>query len=234
MYADLRILLLHAQDVRSPSEYRKCVIDENCLLRSSESSRRKVWQELRGRYRLDGDDPLFSAFWKEWTSAGSEAERALAAYVLFALNDVLVWDLGVDWLYPLLRQAPAELRLTDVLAFVASVSTRHPEVSGWSEKTTERIAQHYLASIRDFGLAQGVVRKRSVRPALHAAPVRLILRALTLHGTTNNAALRCPAFRLVGLSAAEVVDALSELNGRGALRFRMQGDVIDLRIDPLM
>jgi hypothetical protein len=39
-----------------------------------------------------------------------------------------------------------------------------------------------------------------------------------------------PAFRLLGLDVGEVIDALGELNRLGALRFRMQGDVMELDI----
>jgi hypothetical protein len=105
------------------------------------------------------------------------------------MNDRLVADLGIEWLFPLLRRAPAELRVGDVRAFLGRAARRHPEVARWSEETAAAVAQKYCASIRDFGLAKGTVRKVTVRPALYGSPVRLLVRAL---------------------------------------RFRMQGDVVEL------
>ncbi len=72
------------------------------------------------------------------------------------------------------------------------------------------------------------MRKTTVRPALYGAPTRLLTRALRLVGTRDFEIVRAPIFRLLGLDVTEVVDALGELNRQGALRFRMQGDVVEL------
>jgi hypothetical protein len=186
--------------------------------------------ELHSRYRLDNNDPLFDAFWKEWRRCTSDPERSLTAYTLLALNDKLVADLGTEWLFTLLRRAPAELRVNDVRAFIQLSARKHPEVLEWSQHTTLAVAQKYCASVRDFGLAKGGIKKTTVRPALYAAPVRLLVRALRLVGTVPLDLVRAPIFRLLGIDTTEAIDALGELNRVGALRFRMQGDVIELEL----
>jgi len=230
LYTEFRLLLETQDFIRQSAEYRKSVLEDNCLARASVSARRKLWEELHARYRLDAGDPLFSAFWTEWQRGEAEAERGLTAYVLFALNDRLVADLGTDYLFPLLRRAPAEIRIDDVRAFVSRSAEKHPEVLSWSEQTTLAVAQKYCASIRDFGLAIGTANKRTVRPALYGAPVRLLVTALRLSGTPLMDLVRAPGFRLLGIDVPEVIDALGELNRRGALRFRMQGDVMELEL----
>ena len=230
LYTELHQLLDAEDRARSPAEYRKCVVDENCLAKPSTAARVKHWQELKSRYRLDAEDPLFAAFWAEWARCSSEAERSLTAYVLLALNDRLVADLGTEWLYPLLRRAPTELRLADVLAFIQRAFRAHPEARAWSEETRVAVAQKYMASIRDFGLARGTVRKTSIRPALYGSPVRLLVRALGLAGVAPLDLVRAPAFKLLCLDTNEVIDALGEMNRVGALRFRMQGDVVELDV----
>ncbi len=205
-------------------------MEENRLAKPSKAAREKLWKELKARYRLDAEDPLFAAFWAEWTRCTSEPERSLTAYVFFALNDRLVTDLGLELLYPLLRRAPAELRLADVLAFIERAYRAHPEARAWSDETRTAVAQKYTASIRDFGLARGTIRKTSIRPALYGAPVRLIVRALRLAGVAPLDIVQSPAFKLLCLDTTEVIDALSEMNRVGALRFRMQGDVVELDV----
>ena len=227
LYTELRLLLDDCEDMLTSKDYRSLVIEENCLARGSLFARRKLWEELHARYRLDSADPLFAAFWQEWRGSKMEAERNLTAYVLFALNDRLVTDLGTEWLFPLLRRAPAELRVGDVRAFLGRAQ-QHPEVGKWSEATTVAVARKYCASIRDFGLANGIVHKVTVRPALYGSPVRLLVRALRLIGTTPSALVQAPIFRLLGVDTIEVVDALSELSRMGALRFRIQGDIVEM------
>ena len=230
LYTDLRLLLGDRREPLSRESYRALVIEENCLARSSTAARHKLWTELHSRYRLDTQDPVFSAFWKEWRRCTSDAEKSLTAYTLLALNDKLVADLGTEWLFPLLRRAPAELRVNDVRAFIQLSARQHPEVSNWSHETTSAVAQKYCASLRDFGLAMGKTKKITVRPALYAAPVRLLVRALRLVGTAPLDLVRAPIFRLLGIEATEAIDALGELNRAGALRFRMQGDIVELEL----
>jgi len=228
LYADLCLLLDAADGPLSSEAFRQMVIDENCLARSSESARRKMWKELKSRYLLDASNPLFSFFWQEWKRCGPEQERGLTAYCLLALNDKLVADLGLELLFPRLRRAPVELRVNDVLSYIKASAPAHPEVTAWSDNTLSAVAQKYSASIRDFGLAKGTVRKSTVRPALYGAPTRLLVRALRLVDTRDFGIVRAPIFRLIGLEESEVIDALGELNRQGALHFRMQGDIVEL------
>src|SRR5262249_4402442 len=152
LYSDLHQLLEGDYRPLARDSYRARVVDENCLAKSSKAAREKTWKELKTRYRLDAEDPVFAAFWTEWERCDPAAARSLVAYVLFALNDRLVADLGTEYLYPLLRRAPAELRIADVLAFIERSARSHPETRTWSDETRTAVAQKYTASIRDFGL----------------------------------------------------------------------------------
>ncbi len=234
LYTDLQILLEAATEKSdlAKADYKALILEENCLTRSSASARAKLWQELKTRYRLDKEDPLFNAFLDEWERCDSERERGLTAYILFALNDRLVADLGILWLYPYLRHAPMEVPVESVTAFINHAAQRHPEVTQWSEETRKRVIRHYMASIRDFGLTTGTVKKTSVRPALYAAPVRLLVRALRLSGVLNSLELvKSPIFKLLVLETHEVIDALGELNRLGEIHFRIQGDVVELNLE---
>lgn len=228
LYTDLQHLLEAAQDARPAAGYRRLVINENCLAKSSEAARRKTWKELKARYILDSENALFASFADEWVRCGCDQERGLTAYCLLALNDKLVADLALNYLFPRLRRAPAPLQVDDVLSFLASATGVHPEIKQWSESTKKAVAQKYTASIRDFGLAKGIIQKVTVRPALYGAPTRLLVRALRLAGTKELEIVSSPLFRVLALENGEVIDALGEVSRQGALRFRMQGDVVEL------
>jgi hypothetical protein len=230
LYSELHQLMDASRDLLSLARYRALVLEANVLGCSSSAARNKLWKELKSRYRLDAKDPLFAAFWTEWRRCESAPERGLTAYVLLALNDRLVGDLGTEWLFALLRRAPADIRVADILAFIARAEAKHPEVMSWSPNTLLAVAQKYAASVRDFGLAKGTSRKTTIRPALYASPVRLLVNALRLAGARPLDLVRARIFRLVAIDESEVVDALGELNRLGAVRFRMQGDIIELDV----
>lgn len=231
LFTDLQLLLDDRPEPLTAEEYRKLVLEDNCLSRGSAAARQKIWSELRKRYPLDGRNPLFKAFWHEWKRSQLEQERALTTYIAFALNDRLVADIGTEWLYPYLRRAPAEIRMPDLRAFLEqSGRANHPELLEWAESTKHKVAKHFLASVRDFGLAQGRAVKKSIRPALYGSPVRLLITALRLAGKSDPEIVTAPVFRLLALEGIEVIDALGELNRQGELRFRMQADVIELGI----
>lgn len=231
LFTDLHLLLDRVSESIALDEYKRLVVEENCLTRASTAARKKLWAELRKRYLLDWRRPLYEAFWREWQRSKSDPERGLTAYVLLALNDRLVADMGMQWLFPYLRRAPVELRVEEVRTFIRrAAETNHPEVRGWTADTQYHLAQHYMASIRDFGLARGKSKKFSLRPALYGAPVRLLVRALRLARFNDLEILASSIFRLLALEGTEVIDALGELNQQGELRFRMQGDVVELEI----
>jgi hypothetical protein len=230
LYSELHQLVDAGRDLLSVEGYRALVVEANVLGRSSSAARNKLWKELKSRYRLDAKDPVFAAFWTEWRRCESDSERGLTAYVLLALNDRLVGDLGTEWLFALLRRAPAEIRVADILAFIARAEAKRPEVTSWSANTRLAVAQKYAASVRDFGLAKGTSRKTTIRPALYASPVRLLVNGLRLAGERPLDLVRARIFRLLAIDESEVIDALGELNRLGALRFRMQGDIIELDV----
>ena len=231
LYADLHVLLDATCEPLSSAAYRTLVVGDNCVARKSVAARGKIWEELKKRYILDTRHPLFAAFLEEWRRCRSEPESGLTAYVLFALNDRLVADLGTQWLFPLLRRAPAELRTADVLGFLERAAEKHAEIADWSDHTRKAVAQKYTASVRDFGLARGTVRKVTIRPALYGAPVRLLVRALRLVGVRPLDLVRAPIFRLLAIESHEVIHAFGELNRLDAIRFRMQGDIVELDIE---
>lgn len=231
LYTDLSLLLEGQPEALESDRYRRLVVERNLLSRASVSSRKKIWSELKKRYILDSNNQLFSAFWTEWRQCKTAHEKALTVYCFFSLNDRLVAELSQNLLHHLLKKAPAGISVQDILAFLEHSSENHPEIEGWTETTKLRLARHYLASIRDFGLAKGKYKKTTIRPALYGAPVRLLIRALKLNEIKNSEIIKSPVFRLLAIDPDGVINALSELNRKGDILFKIQGDVIEMNIE---
>lgn len=224
-------MLLQQTEQPTLDGFRDAVIEANVLARSSRSSRAKLLNELRSRYILNDASPFFASFLKEWKAANCEQAQSLLVFVLLALNDRTVMVTSCQWLFAHLRNPGSELRITDLDAFLLSMArTTHPEIALWSDQTRLRVVQHYLASIRDFGLATGGAKKLSVKPALYAAPVRLLIQALLIAGTSSSLIVRHEAFKILGIAPTEVIDMLTELHRQGSLHFRIQADIVELSL----
>ena len=231
LYTDLHVLLDTTCEPLSSAAYRSLVIDDNCVARKSVGGAAEDLGGTEGtvhpRHRAPALRRVSAGVAPLPLRTGTRPDRLHA----LALHDRLVADLGTRWLFPLLRRAPAELRVADVLGFLDRAAEKRAEVAAWSDHTRTAVAQKYAASVRDFGLARGTVRKVTVRPALYGAPVRLLVRALRLVGVRPLDLVRAPIFRLLALEGHEVIEALGELNRCDAVRFRMQGDVVELDIE---
>lgn len=226
LYGDLSQLLSSAA---TDSDYRRLIIEENICLRKSASARQKLYQELKGRYMLDPNKSPFRAFSTEWIRSENEADRRLIAYVLFCLNDKTVFTISRDWLYPLLQKPGSLLSISDLTDFLNRLAKgTAPEVGKWTVKTLERVVQHYLASIRDFGFAEGKQKKVSIQPSVGAAPTRLLIELLRLGGIADKDVISHSAFRILGIGESDIFDHLQSLHQQGGLHFKMQGDVIEL------
>lgn len=206
-------------------------MEANLLARATTSARAKLYTELKGRYILDPANPLFSSFFDEWSKVTNPEEKNLLVFTLLALNDLTIMVTSCEWLFPHLRKADSELRVSELEIFLTSLGkSSHPEIAQWTKSTTTRVAQHYLATIRDCGLALGAINKRAHRPALYPAPVRLLLRALKIARVPLPEIVAHESFKILGIAPSEVVGALSELNRHGAIKFRQQADVIELTV----
>lgn len=215
----------------NPGEIRQLIMDGNLLARATTSARSKVYTELKGRYLLDPANLLFATFLDEWRKVANPEEKNLLMFTLLALNDRTVMVTSCEWLFHHLRKADSELRVSDLEIFFAHLGkSSHPEIAQWTESTLKRVAQHYLATVRDCGLALGAIKKRAHRPALYAAPVRLLLRALQNSRVSLPEIVAHESFKILGIAPSEVVGALSELNRHGAIQFRQQADVIELTV----
>jgi hypothetical protein len=115
-------------------------------------------------------------------------------------------------------------RLVDRLAAAPTVRRREPY-------GLERDPYSQKLFVRRFGLAQGKVKKQTVRPALYAAPARLLIRALRLAGVRELDLVQAPIFRLIGLDGLEGIDALSDLHRREDLRFKLQADIVEIGLE---
>ncbi len=101
-----------------------------------------------------------------------------------------------------------------------------PQIRKWAPTTRRHVATHYLSLLRDCGYATGTVRKRLRQPFI---PSDVVLFGAQLIMGSGEPASRLPAhtlFMAMGLSIAQVIDALTDLHQRRVVNFAIQGDTV--------
>lgn len=88
MLAELRLLLAACPPSASPADYRAAALEENVLLKATQTTRQRTLRGLRELYALDRSKPVFRALRDLW-DADAEAQPLLALLCAVARDRLL-------------------------------------------------------------------------------------------------------------------------------------------------
>jgi hypothetical protein len=189
-----------------------------------------VWRRLKLRYLLDSPDlPDFKAFRYAHAAARTLEDRRIVAALMLARTDALFRDVTLELVSrgvgsPGLAVKPESIH-EDVEARMRSTGLT------WSAESLRSITNHLLSALADFGFIEGFRARRTLRVLPGVEPTVFAATLGRLEGLTDRANLESRWFRFLGLDFDEAASALREAARAGALRFRMQADVVELVID---
>jgi hypothetical protein len=113
---------------------------------------------------------------------GLQAELQAALLLHTARQDTLFYDIIQQVVVPRWFAGERELIRADIQRFLDEVQLTHPEVTGWSHSTREKLSGNALTTLRDFGLLQGTATRQIVEPIVPSAVVQHLLRLLQAEG----------------------------------------------------
>jgi hypothetical protein len=87
-------------------------------------------------------------------------------YYLTLRNDALLHDVVVDLVVPMYERGQQEITVGDVARWVQQQVLSGQSERAWGANTIERVAQGVMATLRDFGVLQGIIHKRITPPFL--------------------------------------------------------------------
>jgi hypothetical protein len=191
---------------------KKAVLENNLLRKSSESYRKNILQEISRRYDLDREGytetPLVRAFKRPLT----ESLQEWILYYEFS-REPIVTLLTTEFLYPEFHTGALTLQKEDVVEFLNQPGGEFPVIDSWSENTRLRVAEHYLAAMKNFDMLKGSKQKefKYVYP-----PDELIVYVLyslfEQDVTTADAVVEHPDWKLLLLTPEEVRDRLQDVS----------------------
>lgn len=119
---------------------------------------------FKARYLLDADIRNALVVLAQGGFATDSLDRVL--YALTLRSDRLLHDAVIELLLPAFERGRAEIDTAAVLTWLREQQAAGRMGKGWGDITLLRVAQHLLATLRDFGVLAGAVNKRITPPFL--------------------------------------------------------------------
>jgi len=219
MFSELGLLLsaIPNHDA-SVADYRRAIIDSNCLGKRSITNRKLTAQYLRTLYGLDSSLVVFRTLRFLW-------ERDSTGRPLLALECAFARD-------PLLRQATPFILDRPVASVVKRTEVEeHIEKlypARFSHVTCETVAQHIDATLTDSNHLVGkAVKKRSKAVATAGAAAYALLLGY-LEGARGKGLFETDYARLLDCSQERIVELASDASAHGWIVFKHISDVYDV------
>ena len=153
------LALLHSWDQSMDVDANLVRIrNANVLSKTTRSRLEDVLSILRQRYLGDPTIIRVLTIWLNAAGDGAPLRRLL--YLYSAISDYLLRDVVLDVLLPLQSSGQRIVLVSDLLVPLRRWVAEGRMVSSWNDATLRRVVEGMLATLRDFGLLEGVVHKR--------------------------------------------------------------------------
>jgi len=147
-------------------------------------------------------------------------------YFYAAQNDRTMRDLVVQVLYPRLLAGSIDLPIDVVVCTLRMWVAEGKTTSAWGDKTIVRVARGFMATLRDFGVLHGAVKKRLAPIYLPIPSFALIARWLQQRERSGSRVLQHDDWKLFFLPTEGVERFFIEAHQQHLLTYYAAGSVI--------
>ncbi|MBI3302945.1 MAG: DUF1819 family protein, partial [Deltaproteobacteria bacterium] len=158
LLADTKTLLAHWDEGHSVSENLDRFRRENIFGKASRSRVEDILAIFRQRYLTA--EPVTKALVTLVKGRFSTEGLVCILYFHAAQADALLHDVVTEILLPLYSRGRTDVTIEDIRVPLAHWLDEGKTVGRWSADTILRVAQGLMATLRDFGVLQGVIHKR--------------------------------------------------------------------------
>ena len=231
LLADTKVLLAEWDLQQSVADNLDRARRENIFGKASRKRVEDILQIFRQRYFDDAD--VGSGLVTLARDGAPAGWLDPLLYFFAAQNDRTLRDMVVEVIYS--RQAagytdlPVEVVIRALRQWVAESKT----TTQWGEETITRVAQGFMATLRDFGVLQGAVHKR-IAP-VYLPNASFALAALWLQGREQSGErlLRSEDWKLFFLSVDAVERFFIESHQQHLLTYQAAGSVVRIEFPAL-
>ena len=226
---ELYALFNSLEDI-DPEVIKEAIITENRLHKNSYEMRRKAWLAINYRYLTIAPEWVGTALLEAAAVGNQSAEFVSLAYLYFALRTRLIFLFVTRYVWDQWQAGVTHLTHRDAMRFIYQLAEEEPQVQAWHEATKKKMASTLLSSLRDFGVLKGKQTRHIQRPSVALTTAYHLLCILWAEGKSGLEIINDPAWRLFLWREAEIIQALTQLDQQGAIRFEKSGQTVILQL----
>jgi hypothetical protein len=218
MLAELRLLLDACPPESDQADYRSAALDDNVLLKNTETTRRKSLRYLRELYGLDPSLLLFRALRDLW-------KQEVAAQPMLALQCALARDPSLRSTAAVIQDAPQGTIITSQMLAEAAGSQYRDRLNN---ATLTKIGRNTGSTWTQSGHLRGRTNKVRVQAEAHPTSVAYALLLGYLCGARGEALFQTPWARLLDAPPHSLHELAFRASKQGWLEYRQAGAVTDV------
>jgi hypothetical protein len=226
LLGDTKTLLSHWDADASVPDNLDRVRRENILGKASRSRVKDILAVFRQRYLAEPNVLKALVVLVKNRFPAASLDRVLFFHA--ARADALLHDAVTEILKPMQTQGITDINTLAVQKLLANWSGNGLTTAAWSENTTERVAQGLLSTLRDFGVLQGAIKKRTAPAYMPVTAFAYIAFYLKQHQPSGVKLLEHPDWKLFFLNRELVERFMHEANQHHLLEYHAAGTVTRL------
>ncbi len=197
----------------SLAEVKAACLSGRILRQRARETRRQIWNALHHRH-FAWQPPGWVMSDLLRAARGRAADELFVGlvYIHYARRDRLTFEFVTDRLFPLLEAKITPVTRDEVLDFLAEREDREPQVRRWRETTRKKLARNILSALRDFGVFEGIRRKKIRRLVVRPEVALHLWRLLHAEGLRGRALIEARDWRLFLWDVEDVRLAVSGLD----------------------
>jgi len=224
---DTAIFLSAWDNEKTKEQNLQIIRQENILNKKSRSRGNDILNIFQQRF-LFNEDVIRSLSYLQKKGMSKETMIPLL-YYFTARNDLLLHDFVIEFLQLLYESGQREIPISLAETTIRKWEEEGKTADKWSDETIIHVAQHALATLRDFHLLEGAVKKRITPLFIPDQAFAYIAMFMSLNGINGERLVNNPEWRLFFLDPQLVERFFMSCHQEGFLTYHAAGSIY--RID---
>lgn len=224
---ETKIFFKELNENKKIEEINEKVLNENIFDKTSLERRRKVFSAIKQRFYVNPEVNT-KILQKIINSNLNESIKNFIIYYYFSKSENVVYDITTKLLYAMLLEGKSIVTKKDIQTFLEEQAKTHKEIETWTESTRERVIEHYLATMKDFGFLKGRLKKQFDIPFIPTEVILFILFEKLDKKMNVKQILNLDDYKLFFLEKDDLIRYFEEGARMGYIRFNHAKEIYDL------